>query len=161
MRLLLQRTTFATSLAAMLVAGVGYAQPVGAPAFPQTQTDAPPPPPPQDGPPRGGPGRGGPEHRVEMLQRALNLTPDQTTQVRSLFETERTKMEAQRSNTALSHEDRRSQMGAIHQDTQTRMHALLTPDQATKYDTLEARMRERRDRGGEAGPPPPPPGTDR
>ena len=155
MRLLLQRTTFATSLAAMLVAGVGYAQPIGAPT-PQTQTDAPPPPP-QDG----GPRRGGPEHRVEMLQRALNLTPDQTTQVRSLFETERTKMEALHSNTALSQEDRHTQMGAIHQDTQTKMHALLTPDQATKYDTLEARMRERRDRGGEVGPPPPPPGTDR
>ncbi|HLI77031.1 MAG TPA: hypothetical protein VKV02_08800, partial [Acidobacteriaceae bacterium] len=121
-----------------------------APTPAPSQTEGPPPPP---GPGYGGPHRDGPEHRLERLQRALNLTPDQTTQVKALFEAERGKMEALRANTALQPEDRRTQMRAIHEDTQTKMHALLTPDQATKYDALEARMRER---GG--GPPPPPPG---
>ena len=114
-----------------------------------SQSDAPPPPPPQGG------RHGGPEHRVAMLQRELNLTPDQTAQVKALFEAERTKMDALRSNTSTSQEDRRAQMMAIHQDGDTKLRALLTPEQATKYDAMQARMAQRRD--GQ-GPPPPPPG---
>lgn len=140
----------ATVLAAAILLG-------GAPAQAQTtaptasQTDAPPPPPPPDG----GRHRGGmgPEHRVEMLQHALNLSADQTTQVKAVMESERPKMEALRANSSLSQEDRHSQMMAIHQDESTRIRALLTADQATKYDAMEARMREHR---GPMGNPPPP-----
>ena len=93
-----------------------------------------------------------------MLQRNLNLTPDQTTQVKALFAAERTKMEAVHANAALAPEDRRSQTMAIHQDSETRLRALLTPDQVTKYDAMQAQMREhRRDGQSPQGPPPPPP----
>ena len=92
-----------------------------------------------------------------MLQQALNLTPEQTTQVRALFSAERTRMEALRSNSALAPDERRSQMIAIHQDGETKMRGILTPDQATKYAALEARMRERRGEGGPPQPPQPPP----
>lgn len=91
-----------------------------------------------------------------MLQQQLNLTPDQTTQVRAIFASERTKMEALRSNNALSPDDRRTQMMAIHQDSDSKMRGILTPDQVTKYDAMQARMREHR-RDGDAPPPPPPP----
>ena len=128
-----------------------------APIFAQTA-----PPPQGPPPPYGGARHGGPEHRVEMLQRELNLTADQTAQVKALFETERTKMEALRSNSSLSGDDRRSQMMAIHQDEETKLRALLTPDQVTKYDAMQARMRARmqeRENGGGPPPPPPPPGS--
>jgi periplasmic protein CpxP/Spy len=119
---------------------------------PASQADAPPP------PPDGGRHRGGmgPEHRVEMLQHALNLSADQTTQVKAVMESERPKMEALRANTSLSPEDRRTQMMAIHQDENTRIRALLTADQATKYDAMAARMREHRGPMGNPPPPPPP-----
>jgi periplasmic protein CpxP/Spy len=123
------------------------------------QTDAPPPTPAQaDGapPPPMGHHRGGPEHRVEMLQHSLNLSPDQTTQVKALLDDERSKMEALHGNTALAPEDRRTQMMAVRQDTNTKVRALLTPDQVTKFDAMQARMRDRRP-GGPDGPPPPPP----
>lgn len=125
-----------------------------APVF--AQTDAPPPQGPP--PPYAGPRHGGAGHRVEMLQHELNLSADQTAQVKALFETERSKMEALRSNSTLSNEDRRSQMMTIHQDEETKLRALLTPDQVTKYDAMQAHMRARmqqREDGG--GPPPPPP----
>ena len=110
---------------------------------PAAQADAPPEPP-------GGFHRGaGLDHRVDMLQRALNLFPDQTTQVKTLLERERTQMEALRSSPSLSQEDRHSQMAAIHQDTTTKMHALLTTEQASKYDVLQARMRDRRPGNGQ------------
>ncbi len=124
------------------------------------QTDAPPPPPGQmqgPPPPYGGPGRGGPERHLQMLQQELSLTPDQTTQVKALLESERTKMEGLRANTTLSADDRRSQMMSIRQDENTKLRALLTPDQATKYDAMQARMRERMQHDGNGGPPPPPP----
>ena len=112
----------------------------------RAQTDAPPPPAGQaQGPPSGyGPRRGGPEHRAEMLQRQLDLSPDQTTQIRSLLEGERSRMEALHGNAALSQDDMHAQMVAIHQDTDTRLRAVLTPDQLTRYNAMQARMQEHR-----------------
>ncbi len=133
----------------MLCAAPVFAQ--TAPPNPPTAPDAPPPPP--DG---GGPRRGGPERRLEMLQQQLNLTSDQMTQAHAIFAAERTRMEALRSNSALAPEDRRTQMMAIHQDGDAKLRAILTPDQVTKYDAMQARMREHR-RDGDAPPPPPPP----
>jgi protein CpxP len=119
--------------------------------------DAPPPPPQQGGQTQGPPpgGRGGnPERRLEMLQKRLNLTDDQTTQMKAIMGDERSKTEALRSNTALTPQDRRTQMMAIHQDGETKIHALLTPEQKTKYDDLEAKQRERMEERRKDGPPP-------
>ena len=130
------------------------------------QTDTPPPPPDgqmQGPPPEGaGPHRGGPERRVEMLQHQLDLTPDQTTQVRALMQSERSQMQALHSNSSLSQGDMHAQMMAIHQDSDTKLRALLTPDQVTKYNTMQQHMRERmqeRREDGQGPPPPPPSGS--
>ncbi len=128
----------------------------------EAQTAAPPPPPSgQAGPPQayGGPRRGGPDRRAEMLQKQLDLTPEQTTQVKALMEAEHTKMEALHSNTSLSPEEMRTQSMAIHGESDTELRALLTPDQVTKLDAMQARMRERRQNGN--APPPPPPAPQR
>ena len=123
----------------------------------------------QGPPPQGGPGgqRGAmtPERRVTMLQKQLTLTPDQTSQVRSIFEESQSKMTALRSNTSISPEDRRSQMTAMRQAENEKVVALLTPDQKTQYQAMEARRREQarqhRPTGDapvpDQGAPPPPP----
>ena len=117
------------------------------------QTDGPPQGPPPDG---AGPRHGGPDRRAEMLEHQLSLTSEQTTQVRALLEAEHAKMEALHANAAaLSREEMHTQMMAVHQDSDTRLRALLTPDQATKYDAMQARMRQHRQE--EQGPPPTPP----
>jgi Spy/CpxP family protein refolding chaperone len=123
------------------------------------QQDAPPPPPDgqMQGPPPGGHERGGPERRLEMMKKHLNLTDDQTAQLKAVLESERGKMEALRSNTSLAPQDRRAQMMAIHEDGTAKIHAFLNPDQKTKFDEMEARQRERMQehrRGGPDGPPP-------
>lgn len=138
--------------AALLCGGALLTSPLPA------QTDAPPPPPPQSdmqGPPPHG-GRGhmpSPEQRLEHLQHALKLTPDQATQVKALLEAERSQADALHANTALAPVDRRSQMMTNRQDTTAKIRALLTPDQVTKFDAMETRMREHRQ-----GPPPDAPG---
>ena len=127
------------------------------------QQDAPPPAPQGDaqGPPPGGRGgRGGmnPERRLEMLQKQLDLTADQTTAIKAVFEDERTKMEAARSSDAsLSPEDRRAKMMTMRQEENTKIEAVLTPDQKTKYEAMQARQRERMENRQGGGAPPPPP----
>src|SRR5580658_11192536 len=134
---------------AVLVCGLGVAA-VGT-AFAQDQ--APPPPPAgtaMQGPPRGGRGGMDPGHRADMLKQNLSLTDDQTSQVKTIFEDSRTKMEALRSNSSLSQDDRRSQMMSIRKAENDKVNALLTPDQKTKYAAMQEQMRDRM-RGGAPG----------
>jgi protein CpxP len=123
------------------------------------QQDAPPPPPQgnaQGAPPGGGQGgRGGmsPERRLEMMQTQLNLTPDQVTSIKAIFADGQAKMEAVRSDTTLSQDDRRAKMMSMRTDENAKVKAVLTPDQQTKFDDMQSRMRQRQQGGG---PPPPP-----
>ena len=100
-----------------------------------------------------------PERRVAMMTRELNLSPEQQTAIKGVFSDERARMEAQREQSQqMSQQDRRAAMMAAHEDEKAKIEAILTPDQKTKYEAMEARMRERmqerRDGGNE--PPPPP-----
>jgi Spy/CpxP family protein refolding chaperone len=84
-----------------------------------------------------------------MLQKQLSLTDEVTAQVKAIYMDGSAKMQALRSSGG-SQDDMRSQMMSIRQAETTKVKALLTPDQATKYDAMEARMRQR----GPGGPPP-------
>ncbi|HEV2578245.1 MAG TPA: hypothetical protein VGU25_13640 [Acidobacteriaceae bacterium] len=147
---------------AVLACGLSIAA-AGA-AVAQDQT---PPPPPQGqmGPPNGGGPRGGmmdPGRRAERMKHELNLTDDQTSQVKTILEDSRTKMEALRSNSSLSQDDRRSQAMSLRKAENDKIEALLTPDQKTKFATMQQQMRDRMRNGGPegapaGGPPPPPP----
>jgi len=116
-----------------------------------------PPPPGQGGPGRGGPGgmRG---HQVEFLTKQLNLTPDQVTQVKALDADTWKQAKALQDETSTAGADKRAKMMDIHKAAQDKIRALLTPDQQTKFDALQAEMREHRQNhsGGQGGQPPPP-----
>jgi Spy/CpxP family protein refolding chaperone len=100
-----------------------------------------------------GRGPGGPERRLEMMQHRLNLTAEQTTQIKAIFADGRSKMEALRDNTALAPQDRRTQGEALRKDETAKVEALLNPDQKAKFEEMEARQRERmRDGRGPGGP---------
>jgi len=132
---------------AVLVCGLG----VAAAGIAVAQDQAPPPPPPgQAGPPPGGGPRGrmmDPGARADMLKQNLGLSDDQTSQVKTIFQDSQTKMEALRSNSSLSQDDRRSQMMDIRKAENDKINALLTADQKTKYAALQEQMRGRM-RGG-------------
>lgn len=141
---------------AVLVCGLSVAA-VGA-AFAQDQAPPPPPAGQMQGPPPGG-GRGGmmdPGKRADMLKQNLSLTDDQTSQVKTIFEDSRTKMEALRSNSSLSQDDRRSQMMSLRKAENDKIEALLTPDQKTKYAALQEQMRGRMRNGPPGGGTPQP-----
>jgi protein CpxP len=101
--------------------------------------------------------RGG--RRIEMLTKRLNLTPDQVTQVKAIDADTMSQMKALRADTTTAKADKRSQMMAIHQASQDKIRNVLTDEQKTQFDDMQAKMKQRRHnrRGGEGAPPPPPP----
>jgi Spy/CpxP family protein refolding chaperone len=97
-------------------------------------------------------------NQVDFLTKKLNLTPDQVTQVKAIDEDAGKQMRALRDDTSTAGPDKRAKMMDIHKASQDKIRALLTPDQQTKFDALQAQMKERRgNRGDGQGPPPPPP----
>lgn len=86
-----------------------------------------------------------PEERTGHLTQALNLSDDQKGKVLSIFQDEQKQMEAVRSDSSLSREDRWSKMREIHQNTTAQIKGTLNPDQAKKFDEIEQRMEERRE----------------
>jgi Spy/CpxP family protein refolding chaperone len=98
------------------------------------------------------------ENQVEILTTKLNLTPDQVTQVKAIDEDTWKQSKALREDTSIAGPDKRAKMMDLHKAATDKIRALLTPDQQTKFDALQAQMRERRaNHSGEDGPPPPPP----
>jgi Spy/CpxP family protein refolding chaperone len=125
----------------------------------RAQDPAPPPPPGQDAPHHGGGPGGRRGNQVEFLTKKLNLTPDQVTQVKAIDADAMTQMKALHEDTSIAGPDKRAKMMDIHKTSQDKIRALLTEDQKTKFDALQAQMREHRGNhgGGDEPPPPPPP----
>ena len=105
----------------------------------------------------GGPGQGGghrhgpmmsPEERTEHLTQALSLSDDQKGKVLSIFQDEQKQMEAVRSDSSLSRDDRWSKMREIHQNTTTQIKGTLNSDQAKKFDEMQQQMQEHREQRG-------------
>jgi periplasmic protein CpxP/Spy len=124
-----------------------------APMMAQDQAPASP-----QGPPREGGGPRGGRSQVEMLTKRLNLTTDQQAQVKAIDEDTGKQMMALRNDTSLSQDERRSKMMEIRKGSQDKIRAILTDEQKTKYDAMQAEMRERmKERQQQGGAPPPPP----
>jgi protein CpxP len=152
----MKMTNFRSSVLRVAVLAIGATALSALPAMAQDPSVPPPSPQDQAGPRHGGPGRMG--NQVEFLTKKLNLTPDQVTQVKAIDEDTMKQSKAVREDTSVAGQDKRAKMMDIHKASQDKIRALLTDDQKTKFDALQAQMRERRgNQGGGEGPPPPPP----
>jgi protein CpxP len=150
-------TMFRKTVLQVAVFSIGIVAVVALPVMAQDPAAPPPPPQGQGGPRHGGPGgmRG---NQVEFLTRQLNLTPDQVTQVKAIDEDAWKQMKTLREDTSIAQDDKRTKMMDIRKASQDKIRGLLTADQQTKFDALQAQMREhRRNRDGGDGPPPPQP----
>jgi len=124
------------------------------------QDNSAPPPPPQQHDnmgPGGHRGMRGGRH-IEMMTKRLNLTPDQVTQVKAIDADTMSQMKALREDSTTAKADKRSKMMEIHQASQDKIRNVLTDEQKTKFDAMQAKMQARRQnhRGGAGAPPPPP-----
>lgn len=92
--------------------------------------------------------------QLEMLTEKLNLTADQQTQVKAIDEDTMKQMMAVRNDTSLSQDDRRSKMMDIRKTSQDKIRGILTDDQKTKYEALQAEMRQKMQERQQGAPAP-------
>jgi len=96
----------------------------------------------------GGRGQMGGERQLSTLTKKLNLTPDQVTQVKAIDDDAMQQAKAVRDDTSMAKADRRAKMMDIRKAAQDKVRAVLTDDQKTKYDAMQAemqaKMKERR-----------------
>jgi Spy/CpxP family protein refolding chaperone len=92
---------------------------------------------------QGGPqGRGprmSPEQRLEQLDQTLKLTDDQKSKIKPILEDQQKQMDALRSDSSLSQEDRRAKMRSIMQESNGKIRDLLTDDQKKQFDEMQQR----------------------
>ena len=100
-------------------------------------------------------GRGG--RQIEMLTKRLNLTPDQVTQVKAIDADSMSQMKALRDDTTTPQADKRSKMMEIRKASQDKIRNVLTDEQKTKYDAMQARRQGRQSGDGAAPSPAPAP----
>lgn len=86
----------------------------------------------QSGPHSGGGGRGGRGQMIEMMKRDLNLTDEQTTTIRAIFEDMRKEFSPRRFDECPGVKESREKSRA-------RVRAVLTPEQQKKYDEINAK----------------------
>jgi Spy/CpxP family protein refolding chaperone len=110
-------------------------------------------PPPPDQSQAGGPGGGmrrmDPDRQLEHMTQALNLSPDQQSQIKPLLVERQQKLQALFQAQSGSPDDDRAKARAIVQDSNNKINAVLNDEQKQKFAAMQQRMR----RGGPGGPP--------
>lgn len=103
------------------------------------------------------------EHRMQVLEEKLSLTPAQKQQIQAIWDQAEQQGKALRADESAAREQRREKMMAIMKDTHDKVRAVLTPDQQKTFDSLPPEPRGRRGgprpAGGGDTPPPPPPAS--
>ena len=94
---------------------------------------------------------GGGGDMLERLTKALDLTPEEVTQIKPILETQHTQIQAIREDSTLSQEDKKAKAKGIHETATTQINAILTPEQQTKYAELQQKMRDHHHGGGAGG----------
>ncbi len=96
----------------------------------------------------GGPGGGMGEERIKAMAERLGLTADQKAKLVAVAKNQRDAMAKLRDDESLTREARREKMQAMRTSQQAEIRAILTPEQAEKW---EAAMAEGGRRGGPGG----------
>jgi periplasmic protein CpxP/Spy len=134
--------------ASLLCAAQGFAQEAG--AAPETAA------PPQGQGPGGRRGMMNPDEQLARMTQRYNLSTDQQTQIKPILASTQQQMQALRSDSSLSREDRMTKMMSIRSDSSSKIEAILNPDQKKQFEADQQRMQDRmRNGGGPGGGPPP------
>lgn len=91
-----------------------------------------------------GQGRPSLEARLKQLSEALKLTDEQKTKLEPFLKEEGEKLRAIFADTNSSREEKGKKFQDARKDLSTKVKAVLTPEQAEKYDKLQAEMAAKR-----------------
>ena len=101
--------------------------------------------------PEGGHGGPGMAQRFEHMASVLGLSDAQKTQVKSVFEGVKPRIEAIKNDTKLSREQKHEQIKPIFQSARQQVEAILTPEQRAKLQELQAKRQAEHPEGGPGG----------
>ncbi len=87
------------------------------------------------------------EHAIK----ALGLNADQEAKWKAIGEQERAALKALHDDTSIAKEDKRAKALELNKSFASQRRAVLTPEQATKFDEQRAKMGERRTKGEKKG----------
>ena len=91
-----------------------------------------------------GRGRQSVEARMKQLSEALKLTDEQKTKLAPILKEEGEKLRAIFEDTKSSREEKGKKMQDIRKDLSAKVKAVLTPEQAEKYEKIQAEMAAKR-----------------
>ena len=80
---------------------------------------------------------------MEHAAKELGLNADQEAKWKDIGQQEKTALDALKNDTSVAKEDKRGKMREINKTFADQRRAVLTADQATKFDEMRAKMRER------------------
>jgi periplasmic protein CpxP/Spy len=94
--------------------------------------------------------------QLQRLSKKLKLTDEQKPQVKTILEDQRDQMQKLMQEPSGAQGEKRQKMREIHENASSKIRTLLTDEQKSKYDKLEAqrqeRMQKRRGRRGGSAP---------
>jgi Spy/CpxP family protein refolding chaperone len=94
-----------------------------------------------------------PGHRHQDELAKLNLTDDQKAQVKAIHENMKTQMDAVKSDTTLTAEQKQAKMKELHKSSHEQVKQLLTPDQRKQMKADEKERKAERQQGGQTAAP--------
>ncbi len=102
---------------------------------------------------QGGYQRRSPEEQAKQLQTQLKLSDDQTTKITSIMQMQSTKMDSIRTAANGDRDVMRSGMTSVRQAMMPKIKAILTAEQVTAYEKMQADRMSRMQNGGGAPSP--------
>jgi periplasmic protein CpxP/Spy len=84
-----------------------------------------------------------PNRQLKHLTRYLQLTADQRSQLLPILQQQDNQIQAVRSDTTLTQEDRHARLRTIRQDSRTQVQAVLNDTQKVQFDQLQQNARAR------------------
>ena len=78
-----------------------------------------------------------PQAMLDHMSKELNLTEDQKTKIQPIMEDTQKQMEAVRSDTSLSQQDRMAKAREIHENAKKQVEPILTAEQREKFEKMQ------------------------
>jgi len=94
-----------------------------------------------------------PKERAAHLAKKLNLNDEQKTKAEAIYQDEQQQVSKLWENPSLSHEEKHAKMEEIRKSTQSRIKAILTKEQQQKYEEMQERRHEMREKHGQGNKP--------
>lgn len=87
------------------------------------------------------------DERVAHMTKALGLSEDQQTKVKSILTNQHEQMTSLKQDTSTAPQDRRAKFQEIHQSTQQKIRDVLTDDQKAKFDQMQEQHKDHMNKG--------------